>query len=385
MSGTVASVRNKDGCEAGATRLNDIILTENAQRLIEADIESPTSLLTERKGGENSLPASPDPVRAPLRADKNSPAEAEVGQSISGVLLKRATVHHRRWQEREFHVWPSGMCWYKRRYAIKASGYIPTEKLLRCTDAGDPTRPGRFDVECPSRVIQLDAKTSGKKTEWLRVLRINMRLSAGHKGAETWRGHKLRSLPYCAPRRTIDLKTCDSMAQTGDILLFRTKGARGSVNRLLTWALIDHVAVVIRHQGHAWVLEAVAATGVASHKISMFKRCEWCDQYESTQLRRLRPQLPPKIAHSFLKVAKQLEGRTYSLFGAVTRRSKTHANQESFFCSELVAYLYQQVGLLRPYPGGAAYMPKHLSESFNLNLLNGFKLGPSIELNWGGS
>ena len=64
-------------------------------------------------------------------------------------------------------------------------------------------------------------------------------------------------------------------ADTGDILLFRTKNFNGKLTRTLTHSYFDHVAMVLRFDTdptEIFLLESTSTTGVSISKWSQLRR-----------------------------------------------------------------------------------------------------------------
>ncbi|TDH66110.1 hypothetical protein CCR75_005853 [Bremia lactucae] len=83
-----------------------------------------------------------------------------------------------------------------------------------------------------------------------------------------------------------------------------------------------------------------------------------------------------------------VHGRYHMLASELQRRERSvfenavvEGDSPKMFCSQLVAELYQQVGLLLPYPSAKSYLPKHFSDGNNyLNLQHGASFLPEISI-----
>eukprot|EP00469_Lotharella_globosa_P016023 CAMPEP_0167817358 /NCGR_PEP_ID=MMETSP0112_2-20121227/4141_1 /TAXON_ID=91324 /ORGANISM="Lotharella globosa, Strain CCCM811" /LENGTH=471 /DNA_ID=CAMNT_0007717095 /DNA_START=42 /DNA_END=1453 /DNA_ORIENTATION=- len=133
--------------------------------------------------------------------------------------------------------------------------------------------------------------------------------------SKPWR---VRELNYAPPRESMSFREYQKVAQTGDLMLFRTTGVRAGLTRALTWARMDHVGlVVVSKFGDVRVLEALQGSGVIINELHSFKVYKWCDQYTSTLVRQLRPPLGEEQKRRIAQFAEEVRGRKYSLLNVV--------------------------------------------------------------------
>eukprot|EP00954_Amorphochlora_amoebiformis_P018913 1329205-Amorphochlora_amoeboformis.AAC.1 len=219
-----------------------------------------------------------------------------------------------------------------------------------------------------------------------------------------------------SPRSNRDMSWIDyqDIAKTGDLIMFRTSTVQGALTRLVTGCSIDHIGVVLRSDGPGGkicILEALSGSGVISNQLFLFRLNKWCDQYSSTIVRQLKPPLPQRKAQAFIKFTEKAVGRGYSLLNAIwpsptspkamnkamnkatnqssklavdkdTKGAKGQQPSKDYFCSELVASCYREIGLLPGLTSCANYMPGNFLASFNLQLMQGHSLGEEISIKW---
>eukprot|EP00923_Selenidium_pygospionis_P042483 GHVN01073469.1.p2 GENE.GHVN01073469.1~~GHVN01073469.1.p2 ORF type:complete len:575 (+),score=84.09 GHVN01073469.1:3205-4929(+) len=140
------------------------------------------------------------------------------------------------------------------------------------------------------------------------------------------------------------------IADTGDILLFRTRRTVSKIQRLLTRGAYDHVAMILRKKnGAIQILEAMGDTGVALQSWSMFVERGWFLAYERVVLRRVHfPRSRTKLK-ALAAFCKESVGKPYRLSVSKLLKQESFDEEEhkDFFCSELVANALKELGVLQ--------------------------------------
>lgn len=145
------------------------------------------------------------------------------------------------------------------------------------------------------------------------------------------------------------------VADTGDIILFKTAEFASQLQRIFTKSNYNHIAIVIRSStGALKFIEASMQTGVDIIDWETFMNYSCYMAFERVVYRRLAgfPRTKEKLVklEEFIKVAKN---KKYSL--AATKLLRKHCTNDSdtnikedktYFCSELVASIYKNLGLL---------------------------------------
>jgi len=160
------------------------------------------------------------------------------------------------------------------------------------------------------------------------------------------------------------------IAQTGDLLLFRTNSNVAKLQRLVTRGSFDHVGVLIRFQNNSrlCILEAMGETGVSLVEWDSFIKNSWNKLYTRTAYRRLEFDRDPERLQPFLVWMRSVYGRPYKLsFDGIkkgmekkSRKSVVLPNNDQdrgFFCSELVAKAYKVLKLLPEERASVQYWP----------------------------
>jgi len=174
----------------------------------------------------------------------------------------------------------------------------------RCIDAG------RF------RADQLDVFASGR-FQWWKVSRISP-------------------------------ETFSRLADTGDVLLFRSKGAMPRVIRTATGGHFDHVAMILKLDGGKLaLLEATGNVGVSLVIWKEFLEHEWQLLYPELALRRVRFPRTAENLQNLQRWVRSVVGKPYALkFQSLRQRDSVGGNQQEFFCSQLVAEGLKVLGAL---------------------------------------
>lgn len=205
-------------------------------------------------------------------------------------------------------------------------------------------------------------------------------------------------------KRYVDIR--DELA-SGDLILFSGKGRISGAIKWFTAGRWSHVGIVHRIDSHDMVLlwESTTLTslrdvetGRAMHGVQTVPLSERIRQYQGEMaLRKLVAPEEGETSGSFPRLLSALRrefaGRPYERSKLQLLRSALDGpgwfeNREedlsSFFCSELVAEAYQRMGLLlEPAEGGRPsneYVPEDFGAARSLQLEDGYRLGPEIEL-----
>jgi len=170
------------------------------------------------------------------------------------------------------------------------------------------------------------------------------------------------------------------VCNTGDIMLFASKGVRGSIIRAFTGADYDHVGLILKFKDNQLgVLETLGNTGAQVTNYQGFISEKWHEQYNAIVVRHLSAHVDESMAKQIEEFVKVIRGRKYdwSLMRAVRGQEKHNLEDERrvFFCSELVAQAYKHVGLLRASLDASAYVPGSFGVRNHLVLMKGANLG----------
>lgn len=159
-------------------------------------------------------------------------------------------------------------------------------------------------------------------------------------------------------------------AQTGDLLLFRGKHMGAKITRGWTKGNIDHAAIVVRFEkgfntGQVFFLESNAERGVCFRTWNDF--VDNNTLYNQIFVRKLVCNRDKEFYDKFEEFLDQVQGNTYQLnlskilFGRKDSVQDSELEKRKFFCSELVAKAYKELGLIKTEKASSSYMPNDLS------------------------
>ncbi|CAD8052524.1 unnamed protein product [Paramecium sonneborni] len=159
------------------------------------------------------------------------------------------------------------------------------------------------------------------------------------------------------------------MSQTGDILLFQTKSCSSKIQRLLTRSNYDHVAMILKYQsGAIYVLEATNQNGVGIFNWDSMINQLWYELYSMVVYRQLQIIRNADFLLQIEKFVKENVGRQYQLSVTKLLQDKSiiitsqNQNQDpTYFCSQLIAKIYKQIGLLTQDKSANQYWPGSFS------------------------
>ncbi|KAF0682421.1 Aste57867_25434 [Aphanomyces stellatus] len=167
------------------------------------------------------------------------------------------------------------------------------------------------------------------------------------------------------PRDVIHLRILHRYVELGDILLFQSKNSMSGMQRTVTGAEWDHVAMVVegpRVPNKAPKFMLLEATGDGVTVMPLVSRIL---AYNSCfinyiALRKLR--MPPSAREAFrtrlLAFLHKVEGKPYSMtLDKLMRPSETNANLSGFFCSELIAAALKASGLIDDSFAASSFWP----------------------------
>lgn len=160
------------------------------------------------------------------------------------------------------------------------------------------------------------------------------------------------------------------IADTGDIILFKNPEFGSQVQRFLTNSNFNHIALVLRSStGALKFIEATIQYGVDIIDWDMFMSYRCYLAFDRVVYRRLggfqRTKEKLTRLEEFIKVAKN---KRYSLAATKLLRKKctndsdiTIKDDKTYFCSELVASIYKNLGLLPKEISASQYWPVSFS------------------------
>ncbi|KAG6623338.1 ribonuclease H2 subunit A [Phytophthora cinnamomi] len=152
-------------------------------------------------------------------------------------------------------------------------------------------------------------------------------------------------------RQILHLQILEYYTQPGDLILFNGRAKVSALQRSLTRAEWDHVAVVVpsRDKGHLQLLEATG-DGVTLSPLTSRLLAYSTFHVRYFALRKLRtPLLSRAVVNDLLeRFTAEVEGLSYglSLRRLLHTRQASLSRDSTFFCSELVAQAYKALGII---------------------------------------
>lgn len=175
---------------------------------------------------------------------------------------------------------------------------------------------------------------------------------------------------YLVKPRRPDWSHCTGAVQTGDLVLFCTRGARPALARCAMLSGWDHVGMVVRAADGVRTVEVTSEGGVASWMLA--------DRLEEKAVRRVavrrlvEPLTAAQVAalNHFLGEARgrpyQLHTRSWArrLLCCTGALPAGAGKARGFSCSSFVAEAYAAAGVLPPGRNADAVLPSDLAASF---------------------
>ncbi|HEX8869002.1 MAG TPA: hypothetical protein VF821_25305 [Lentzea sp.] len=191
------------------------------------------------------------------------------------------------------------------------------------------------------------------------------------------------------------------MTRTGDVWVFRGRSPADRAIQAMTNSPVNHVgmAIVIDDlpplMWHAELGKSLKDMWSGTHQRGAQLHdlrdavVTWHDKYgQRAWLRQLDHVVTREMEDAALRTVARLDGTPFPstaklasrwLRGRVPLRPKDNATLESAFCAEIVAVTYAEMGLL-PKRRPNWYDPGKFWSGDDLELLDGAKLGPEIEI-----
>ena len=204
--------------------------------------------------------------------------------------------------------------------------------------------------------------------------------------------------------------------KSADILLFRGFDKNSGLQRCLTRAEYDHVAIVMRRGEEISIYEATGKEGVKLRNWNMFRTFSWNLLYEKMVLRELiidetiikssetnkkllsnstkkysmsvlTTNFYEDLNKKLLDYIKATQGLKYSLRGCNLCWGETAGNEKinkktTYFCSSLVARAYKELGIIPSNIKVGSFFPGTFSKYSEIAFNKGYKLGPEYVIDF---
>ncbi|MEO0369400.1 MAG: hypothetical protein AAF197_11565 [Pseudomonadota bacterium] len=176
--------------------------------------------------------------------------------------------------------------------------------------------------------------------------------------------------------------------KTGDVILFHQDGLISKLIELVTEAHFSHVGMVVRgDDGSLKLWQSFAPDG----GVELCDLFEFLQKYTGTykgvyiDARHLNVNAPSNFWDPLPGFIKKVDGRPFpTVWGMVENYIKGRlgidSGEKTFFCSDLVALSYMQVGLLPKRPPPNYYAPKNFSALKEIDLELGASFSDHIRI-----
>ena len=201
---------------------------------------------------------------------------------------------------------------------------------------------------------------------------------------------------------TLDLDEAVDLTRTGDVWLFRGRGAADRTIRITTNSPVNHVgmAVVIEDMPplmwHAELGRSLPDMWAGGHhrgvQLHLLRDAvvQWTTRYrQRAWLRQLEPAVTREMEDAVLRTVARLDGTPFPstvrllsrwLYGRVPNLTRTvkETKLETAYCAEVVAITYQAMELLPADRKASWYDPGRFWSGDDLELAKGARLGDEI-------
>jgi hypothetical protein len=172
-----------------------------------------------------------------------------------------------------------------------------------------------------------------------------------------------------------------SMAESGDLMLFKSRNLLAKTWRTLVASSYDHIGLLVNNHGLTFMVESTAGLGVTYQVLNEVRLDEWQNNYSTIVLRRLHCERTEEFQETIMTHLRMWAGSPYELSLSKLARNKSIAlDNENFFCSQLVAAFYKKLSLLPKGISSCVYWPSSFAVGNSLPLPEGVCLGEEMEL-----
>ena len=221
-----------------------------------------------------------------------------------------------------------------------------------------------------SYLLRLRASSTEELSDWILALNLNASCSLGMRQELTAVSQKSKFWRY---QRISDYHLRRN-ANTGDLLLFCSKGVLAKVQRGITRGIFDHIAMIMCFaSGKIILLEATEKDGVSCLEWEYFMKMDWHLMYTKIVYMSLETIRSDVMIRNLEKFVRKVDGKKFGINPKklIGKSSDTEpGTEETFFCSELVASAYKAMGLLPPTLKSSSIWPADFINEKKLPLIN---------------
>mmetsp|Transcript_31738 Transcript_31738/g.36084 ORF Transcript_31738/g.36084 Transcript_31738/m.36084 type:complete len:602 (-) Transcript_31738:184-1989(-) len=322
-------------------------------------------------------------------------------QEKKGWMKKKSPSRFVGYQNRFFHLRHKKLFYYKNEGDGQAKGVLDfdlvTYDLEVCMKSGNSLTINETNYE--SQINELTEETCHLRFKLVPMgsRRTFMFKTESLKSLQEWlteirkhvlhsRGFKQRhdSLPFRAQKfwkyETVSKLDIQNLAETGDLILFKSRGIGNSAQRLLRGTIYDHVGIFLRmEQNELYFLEATSTDGVNIVLWDDFISRGWHNAFSKMVYRRLDFDRHPDDMENLEKFVVDAFGDQYSLKpGRLVRVGSALEAREIYYSAGIVADCYKKLGLVEESQPSSKFYADKFSARKALGLKTEAELGPEI-------
>jgi len=335
---------------------------------------------TNELGGSNVQKVPEIKFVNPFRSKTAQPGRLKklILPTMEGFLKKKSTNLLKVWQRRYFVLRDKKLYYYPNESKDLMSGCVDFDLISIKLEKGKDEKHLKITPIGGRRVFYFKAETDEEGKKWFETLEAHMKASFGFV---TPLNKVVTFKKYWKYDRMSEDRFLEQ-ADTGDIILFKTKNISASIQRSFTRSEYDHVGLILRYStGEIVLFEATGREGVGLCRWKTFMRCKWHLLYSKIMYRKLEINRSDDVINGIEKFVRYSVGKKYKITPTkLLKRKSTMKEDENienrtFFCSELVAACYKKIGLLPQDVSAAQYLPGSFAAEKKLVLQNNAKLG----------
>lgn len=306
-------------------------------------------------------------------------ADISAVASKKGWLYKKSTnTVVKKWLHRFFTLNTCRLTYYHNEAEDRQKGVFDFNQL---TVASINSTMKKFEIRIEflgsDYTLRLRAENAEDLSNWILALNMNIGCSLGMRKEldsviqkeKFWRYQRISDYFF---RRH---------ANTGDVLLFRSKGFLAKMQRGITRGAFDHIALIMCFaSGKVILLEATEKDGVACLEWDYFIKMNWHKMYSRLVYRSLETIRTDGMIRDLEKFVKKVDGKKFGIGpGKLLGKKKNvqPGEENNFFCSELVASAYKAMGVFPGDLNSSKIWPADFLSDKKLPLINA-TFGPEM-------
>jgi len=334
---------------------------------------------TKEFGGSNVQKVPEIKFVNPFRSKTVEPGRLKklVLPTLEGYLKKKSTSLLKVWQKRYFVLKDKKLYYYQNQSKDLMSGCVDFDLLSVKLEKDKDEKHFKITPTGGQRYFYFKAQTEEEGKRWFEMIESHIKASFGYV---TPLNKVVTFKKYWKYDRLSEDRFLEQ-ADTGDIVLFKTKNISASIQRSFTRSEYDHVGLILRYStGEIVLFEATGREGVGLCRWKTFMRCKWHLLYSKIMYRKLEINRTDDVINGIEKFVRYSVGKKYKITPTKLLKRKSTVKEDenvedrTFFCSELVAACYKKIGLLPQEVSAAQYLPGSFAAEKKLTL-NNAKLG----------